>query len=185
MDRLIDYYNNHDEDGRITSSNSRKVEFLITTNILDKYIESRDRILEVGAGVGVYSFYYANKGNEVIATDLTPKNVDIINEKLSAMNKKVNLSAEVVNATDLSIYKSESFDVVTCLGPLYHIVDESERKKCIEESLRVLKTGGILAFAYINKHYIMNQVMLRNKEFLNKSFIDKILETGIIKDGEK
>lgn len=104
MEGIINYYNNYDEDGRITSSNSRKVEFLLTTNILDRYIENKDRILEVGAGIGVYSFYYADKGNEVVATDLTPKNVEIINEKLLTIDKKINLSAEVVNATDLSIY---------------------------------------------------------------------------------
>lgn len=42
-----------------------------------------------------------------------------------------------------------------------------------------------MALAYINKHYVMHQVMLSDKQFLKKSFIDKILNSGVIKEGEK
>lgn len=185
MECIINYYKSYNEDERITASNARRIEFVITTSILDEYVKSQDRILEVGAGTGVYSFYYADKGNEVVATDLTPSNVEVINEKLAAKDKKVNIKAEVVDATDLSRYESESFDVVTCLGPIYHITEEAPRNKCIEESLRVLKKGGILAIAYINKHYILHNVMLKDTKYLNKDFIDKILETGVIREGEK
>lgn len=185
MDDIINYYEKYNEDERLTSNKARRVEFLITTSILDKYIKKEDKILEVGAGTGVYSFYYADKGNEVVATDLTPSHVEIIKEKLLSREEKVKLSAEVVDATELGRYETGSFDVVTCLGPLYHITDKIQRNKCIEESLRVLKKGGILAVAYINKHYIMHQVMLKNKSYLNKEFIDKILDTGIIREGEK
>lgn len=99
----------------------------------------------MGAGTGVYSFYYAKRGNEVLATDITPKHVEIINQKIQE-TKYINLSAEVVNATDLSIYENESFDVVTCLGPMYHLTEEVDRIKCIKESLGVLKKGKKSAF---------------------------------------
>lgn len=182
---IVNYYEKYNEDNRITSTNSRRIEFTVTTNILDEYIDSQHKILELGAGTGVYSFYYAEKGNEVIATDITPKHIEIINEKLLTRDDYISLSAEVVNATDLSRYESESFDVVTCLGPIYHLINENDRNKCIAESLRVLKKGGILAIAYVNKHFVMHHVMLRNRNFLTKEFINKILNTGTIKDKEK
>lgn len=184
MLNVIKHYEHHDEDNRITSTNARKIEFIITTSTLDNYIKKEHKILEVGAGTGVYSFYYADKGNEVIATDLTPRHVEIIKEKLSIRDKKVNLCSEVVDATDLSRYESESFDLVTCMGPMYHLTEESLRNKCIEECLRVLKKDGILTIAYINKHYILNSVMLRDSKYLSKVFIDKILNTGVIREGE-
>lgn len=71
------------------------------------------------------------------------------------------------------------------LFQLYHLTDEVDRIKCIKESLIVLKKGGLLAVAYINKHFILHHVMLRDKGFLTQRFIDKILNTGVIKEGEK
>lgn len=185
MNAIVDYYEKANEGARITTTNSRKVEFLITTNILNQYVENNHKILELGAGTGVYSFYYAERGNEVLATDLTPKHIEIIKQRLSKSNNNVNLQAEVADATDLSQYESESFDVVTCLGPMYHLTDEDDRMNCIKESLRVLKKGGLLAVAYINKHFILHHVMLRDKKFLTQGFIDKILNTGVIKEGEE
>lgn len=96
-----------------------------------KEIKQQDKIIEVGAGTGVYSFYYANKGNEVVATDITPKYVEIIKQKLSKFNNSIKLQAQVANAIDLTQYDSESFNVVLCLGPMYHLVNEKDRKGCI------------------------------------------------------
>lgn len=185
MSGVTDYYEKYNEDARLNTTNSRKVEFTVTTNILDQYIKPQHKILELGAGTGIYSFYYAEKGNQVLATDLTPKHIEIINEKLKSGKDNLNLKAETADAADLSKYESESFDVVTCLGPLYHITDDKLRDKCINEGLRVLKKDGILAVAYINKQYVLHNVMLRDKSFLTHKFIDKILKTGTIKEGEK
>lgn len=185
MNNVIDFYENYDEESRLTTNEARKVEFTITTSILNEYVRNNDKILELGAGTGIYSFYYANKGNNVLATDITPKHIEIINEKLSQRKNNINLFAEVANATDLSNYKSESFDVVLCLGPMYHLTNINDRENCIKESLRVLKKGGILAVAYINKHFILNSIMTGDKKFLTHDFVNKILNTGVIKEGEK
>lgn len=48
-----------------------------------------------------------------------------------------------------------------------------------------MKKGGLLAVAYINKHFILNSVMLNDKKFMTNDFVDKILKTGVIKEGEK
>ena len=184
MNSIIKFYDKYDEDSRLTTNRARKIEYSVTTTILNQYIKSNHKILELGAGTGIYSFYYAERGNEVIATDITPKHVKIMKEKLEKRGKNINLVAEEANAIDLSQYKSESFDVVTCLGPMYHLTSNADRKKCIKESLRVLKKDGILAIAYINKHYVIHSVMTSNIEFFNRNFVDKILNTGVIKEGE-
>lgn len=185
MNNIVSYYEKYDEDSRLTSNNARKVEFTLTTMILNQYIEKHSKILELGAGTGIYSFYYADKGNDVTSTDITPKHIEIIKQKLKQNKKSLSLSAEAADATDLSNYQSESFDIVLCLGPMYHLTDLYTREMCIKESLRVLKKGGILAVAYINKHYILNSVMTRDKKFLTNDFVNKIMNTGVIKEGEK
>ena len=185
MNSVINFYERYDEDRRLALDNARKIEFTVTTTTLNEYIEPHHKILELGAGTGVYSFYYAERGNTVVATDLTPKHVDIIKENMQLKDNTINLSTAIVNATDLSQYNSESFDVVTCLGPMYHLTDEDDRAKCIQEALRVLKPGGILAIAYINKHYIINVVMSYQRKFFNSTFVDKILSTGFHKEVEE
>ncbi len=45
------YYENYDEDGRLTSKHGR-VEFLTTVRYIEKYLTPGSRILEIGAGTG-------------------------------------------------------------------------------------------------------------------------------------
>ena len=59
------------------------------------------------------------------------------------------ISCDQVNATDLSRYKDNSFDVVLLFGPLYHLTEKDEREKCVGEIRRVLKTGGKVFASFI------------------------------------
>lgn len=186
MESVIAFYEKYDEESRLTTDNSRKIEFITTTKNLDNYLEPPQHILELGAGTGVYSFYYANRGFNVVATDITPKHVKHMNQKFAQeKTNQMNFRAEIANATNLNNFDEESFDVVLCLGPMYHLTSEIDRENCIKESLRVLKKGGLLAISYINKHYILHSVMTNDKTYLTKEFIDKIINSGCIKEGEK
>lgn len=62
MNNVVNFYKKSEEESRLTTNKARKVEFDITTTILNKYIKSHNKILELGAGTGVYSFYYAERG---------------------------------------------------------------------------------------------------------------------------
>lgn len=183
MSNVINYYENYDEDARF-SRNSRKIEFLTTTTILDGLIDSGSKILDVGAGPGAYSFYYAERGHEVTAVDLTPRHIEIIKSKAESRGIS-NLQAFVANAADLSRFPSESYDVVLCFGPLYHITEAKARESCINECLRVLKKGGILAIAYINKYDIMPMLVTRDNRFIKEDMIDKLLVDGTFREGEE
>jgi ubiquinone/menaquinone biosynthesis C-methylase UbiE len=185
MNNVVSHYEKSDEDSRLTTNNARKIEFIVTTTVLDKYIQKQGKLLDLGAGTGIYSFYFAEKGNDVLAMDITPKHIEIIKQKLKKCVNGIRLSAEVGDAVDLNKYQSGSFDAVLCFGPMYHLLDECHRERCIGEALRVLKKGGILAIAYINKHFVLHSVMLRDKNYLADNFVDKILNTGIIREGEK
>lgn len=51
----------------------------------------------------------------------------------------------------------------------------------IEESLRVLSSGGILAIAYINKHSVVPMLVRKIPEFINEGTISKVMDTGSLK----
>jgi len=55
-----DYTKRAGEDNRATSSRSASLEFHFTKRILDEFIRSGDRVLEVGCGTGYYGFYFAD-----------------------------------------------------------------------------------------------------------------------------
>ena len=54
------YSNDYTEDNRLTKDKTHQVELITTLKYIDKYLNEGDRILEVGAGTGIYSLHYAH-----------------------------------------------------------------------------------------------------------------------------
>lgn len=144
---IIDnYYNDYDEENRLVKDNTHNVEFLITKEYVEKYLKENDKILEIGAGTGRYSLYYAGKGYNVTAIDFVQHNLDILKSKISDDMKII---AEQGDAIDLSRFDDNKFDVTLVLGPMYHLYEDSDIRKAISEAIRVTKKDGIIMFAYI------------------------------------
>lgn len=171
MKNVANYYGLIDEESRF-SRNSRRIEFLTTIQVLNEIMPQKAKFLDVGAGTGVYSFHYALQQHEVIAVDITPIHIEAISEK--CIRNGIDMEAYVENAADFSRFSSETFDIVTCFGPLYHLTDDNDRNNCIQECLRVLKKGGFLAIAYINKFSIIPMLATRDKKFIRTSVINKV-----------
>lgn len=141
---LEDYYNSYDEEGRLLS-NHGKVEFLTTMNYIEKYLKPGAKILEIGAGTGRYSLALAKKGYHVDAVELIQHNIEVFKSKITADMK---VCVRQRNATDLSCFEEETYDVTLLLGPMYHLYTEKDKIKALSEALRVTKKGGILITAY-------------------------------------
>ena len=164
FEKIKNYYKHFDEKNRLQNDNSGKLEFLMTMGILEKNLpqvgaetgtvdgtESAGSvsILDLGGGAGAYSFPLAKKGYKVTLADLS-ETLLAKAKKQKEEDKVQNLiSCDQVNATDLSCYKDNSFDVVLLFGPLYHLTEKSEREKCVSEIRRVLKTGGKVFASFI------------------------------------
>lgn len=148
IDKILNNFYNISsiEDERLTKDKTHQIEFITTTTYIDKYLKQGDRILEVGAGTGAYSLYYANQGYQVDALELTDKNIEELKRKIIP---NMNINAVQGNALDLSRYEDNTFDITLVLGPLYHIFDIQERHKVVEEATRVTKPNGIIYFAFI------------------------------------
>ena len=149
---LNSFYNEDcEEDTRLLSKHGQ-VEFLTTTKYIEEYLKPASKILEVGAGTGRYSLYYADKGYDVSAIEYVEHNVDILKSKIK---KDMKIVAEQGDAVDLSRFKDNTFDVTLVLGPLYHLFEDSDINKAIEEAIRVTKKDGIIAIAYLTSDSIM------------------------------
>lgn len=152
MERQIDnivkefYKQTYDEDERLTKDKTHQVELITTTTYIDKYLKKGDKILEVGAGTGAYSLYYASQGYEVESIELSEVNLAILKSKITP---ELNIKAHQGNAIDLSRYEDNTFDITLVLGPLYHVFDKEERQRVIKEAIRVTKKDGIIYYAFI------------------------------------
>ena len=60
--RVQKIYEVFHEDTRLNRSRAARVEFLTTVRFIEEYVKPGDRILDVGAGAGEYSLYFARKG---------------------------------------------------------------------------------------------------------------------------
>src|SRR2546422_2084037 len=100
------------------------------------------RILDIGGGPGRYSIWLAERGYRVTLADLSPELLALAKEKAGEAGVELERIVEV-NAMDLSPFGAESFDAVLCMGPLYHLIEEADRRAVVSELFRVLKPGGI------------------------------------------
>lgn len=154
MNNIKEYYMGYDEENRLNKDNAHRVEFDTTIHLLNRYINKNSRILDIGAGTGRYTFFYANKGASVFSMDLVEKHVEIIEDKLNK-SRGLKIKVEQGDALDLSRFADGEFSTVLCMGPLYHLHEQEQHMKCLNECRRVLQPNGILAVAYINKRALM------------------------------
>ena len=173
---LIQFYSNdYDETGRLLKDKAHRIEFLTTMDVLKRFIQPGACILDCCAGAGAYAFALAAEGHDVTACDLVPALVDQMKER----QKKEPLLTDirVADAQDLSSFPDNRFDVVLCMGALYHLADEKERAQAVRECVRVLKPGGLFAGAYVNKHaQLLSGLMKKGADRLD--FLMDIVQKG-------
>lgn len=177
IEQIQKTYELFDENHRLNRSKAARVEFLTTVRYIERYLTPGARLLDIGAGAGEYSLYFAQKGYDVCALELSPANIAAFREKLTP-----ELPVELVqgNAVDLSRYADDSFDVVLLFGPLYHLHNEADRQKCIAEARRVCKPEGKLFFSFIGNDMVFLTEFQYTPDYFTCGAFDK--ETFALED---
>lgn len=127
-----------------------RIEFEITKRYFDQYIKGEKlRIFDIGGGPGRYSFYLAEKGHTVSLSDLSQHNIDVAKKKAEELGISL---ANYQKCDVLEVEKpSTLYDVVLLMGPLYHLTEEKDRKKAMENALGCLKKGGLFIASFISQ----------------------------------
>ena len=161
MEALTNYYTTHNEDARLTPKRGM-VEFLTTIHYVEKYLKPGMRILEIGAGTGRYSHYFAQNGYAVDAVELMECNIEVF--KANTKDGE-NITVQQGDAVNLRNIASDQYDITLLLGPMYHLYTDEDKHAAMSEAIRVTKKGGIVFAAYCN-----NDITVYHFGFLRGGF---------------
>lgn len=143
---LKNYYETHEENSRLRSRHG-SVEFLTTVNYVEKYLRRGMKILEIGAGTGIYSHYFARNGYDVDAVEITEYNIGIFKTNTTPVEK---VTITQGDAIDLKGFDDGAYDITLLLGPMYHLYTEEDKLAALKEAIRVTKPGGVVFVSYCN-----------------------------------
>ncbi len=167
---LTKYYENSDEDARLRSRHGM-VEYLTTMRYVKRYLRPGMRIIEIGAGTGRYSHSLARGGYSVDAVELTEHNIAIFKQN-TIEGEPVTIARG--NATDLSTFESDCYDVTLLLGPMYHLFTTEDKQKALSEAIRVTKKGGTVFSAYCLNEATMIQFCFKRGAIRDPEYYGKI-----------
>jgi SAM-dependent methyltransferase len=97
------------------------------------------RILDAGCGIGNFVELLRGRADEVLAVDLSPRNIEVLRERFRGA-----LNVDVLQ-TDLdaerAALRARSVDAIVCLDVLEHLDDDAGLVRCFHE---ILPPGGTL-----------------------------------------
>jgi S-adenosylmethionine-dependent methyltransferase len=117
----------------------------------------------------------------VTLNDLSSNNLTIA--KTNAQTAGVVLEDIVhANALDITLHAAPaSFDVVLCLGPLYHLTRLEERERVVSNAIALAKPGAYVLLAYVTVFGHLRDVARHDPGRLVSEwgFYEKYLRTGV------
>lgn len=146
LDPLIDEFYSalYDEADRLSRDAIGRLERDRTRELLRRFLPAAPaRVLDIGGGPGVYAAWLAQLGYQVTMIDPVARH----REQAGAHGT---FTVEDGDARALT-HADASYDAVLLLGPMYHLVDPAERARALAEARRVVRPGGLIAAAFINR----------------------------------
>lgn len=172
---IVDYYTNHyDEAGRLSSTAAGRLERDRTREVLRRFLPARPaHVLDVGGGPGAYAAWLAELGYQVTVVEPVARH----REQAAAYGT---FAVEDGDARALT-QPDASVDAVLLLGPLYHLIDPSDRAKSLAEARRVVRPGGLIAAAFISRAAAVGDLAAKLKINDDELFdrLGRLSETGV------
>lgn len=140
-----------------------QIEFIVTMHFLKKYLPKNGLILDAGGGPGRYTIELAKQGYDVILMDFVPEMLKVAARQIkkAAVQKRVRKIVEG-SIEDLSMFDTETFDAVLCLGaPLCHVLNIQKREKSIAELVRVTKKNSPIFVSVISRIGLLKTILAR------------------------
>lgn len=137
-------------------------------------LKPSDVVLDAGCGFSAFKLAVAKRVKRVVGIDIVLESL----KKARIMCDTMGLNNVHLMKCDISQYESEcQFDKIFCLSVLEHEPSNTNRMKCIDNLIKLLKPGGILLLSY--------DILLPDSEVID-IFIDQEKSNEILnKIGQK
>jgi ubiquinone/menaquinone biosynthesis C-methylase UbiE len=132
-------------------------------------------ILDVGGGAGAYAFPLARQGYEVHLID--PVELHLKQARAYSQASGIALASITQGDARQLDFPASSVDAILLLGPLYHLVERSERLQALLEARRVLKPRSVLFAASISRFASLIDGLSRG--FFQDAEFRKIVEADL------
>ena len=155
------------------------LEWVRTQELLERYLVPLPAtVLDVGGGPGVYAGWLAKKGYTVRLLDPVPRHVAAA-EALARSQTPHGFEVALGEARHLD-EPADQYDVVLLMGPLYHLVERSDRLLALQEARRVVRPGGQVVAVVISRFASLLDGL--RSDWLNdpmfRSMVQHELQTG-------
>ncbi|MGW1668583.1 class I SAM-dependent methyltransferase [Streptomyces sp. NPDC002324] len=155
---ILAYYERGGEHTRLREGAGR-LEFWRTQDILRRLLPGAPaRVLDVGGGTGIHAEWLAEDGHEVEVVDPVPMHVE-------RSGRLPGVTARLGDARALPA-EDTAYDVVLFLGPLYHLPERPDRVRALAEAGRVVRPGGVVVAATINRFAGLNDTLRQGNYFI-------------------
>jgi SAM-dependent methyltransferase len=171
------------ETQRLEENAYRRLEHDMTLRTIVRHVPAGARILDVGGGPGTYLEPLARRGFDPWLCDLSDANVEVARKRAIALGlSDVARRVRQSDATNLKQYARASFDAALALGPFYHLLDDTARRRALSEIVRVVKPGGTIVLAVLPRlhplRYLLRETTAEAFGVLDALDWDALLATG-------
>jgi S-adenosylmethionine-dependent methyltransferase len=154
-----------EEDARLAR---HQLEYDLTWRFLKRYLPAAGSILEIGAATGRYTVALCRLGYSVTAVDISAALLDRCRQRLAAEQLDDRAHLVAADARDLRAVPGTGYDAVLLMGPLYHLVFESDRVQALRQAIERLRDGGLLFSAFLSRLGILGDLMRRVPEWVER-----------------
>ena len=179
-DEILSFYRQTQESKRLTNDVRGQIEFARTQEIITRYLPDPPAVvLDIGGGSGPYAYWLAKADYEVHLVDPVDLHIEQAKAASDRQPEHPLASISLGDARELR-FSSMSADVVLLLGPLYHLIDKSERLLALREAYRVLRNGGVMVAAGISRFASLLDFFCKDRlsNPVSRDIVHSDLETG-------
>lgn len=177
MNRVRDFYRDAQKEWGRLDLPLCQIEFASTLALIDEQLKSCGTIADIGGGPGRYALELLRRGYRVTLFDLSPENIVLAKTMLDRAGLKADRLI-VGDARDLSALQGNLFDAVLALGPLYHLIERTERIAFLKSAKALLNPGGMLIAAYLNAWGIVRTLLADFPAWFEKADVLQVLRNG-------
>lgn len=157
----------------------QQLEHEMTWQYLDRYLPTSGSVLELGAATGAYTLEMARRGLRVTAVDISQVLVDEARHNIEAEGLESLVTLHVADARDLSGLTGEEYDAVLIMGPLYHLIEEIDRRTVLNQAYTRMRTGAIVFSAFLSRFGVLSDLIKRSPAWIEgQAHVRSMLDHG-------